>query len=141
MKDVTNITKQLSTGVDPSVIERPSFQDGGVLNILVFYVSVDRDNFDVKYFYNIHIQLPAGFSCSNKFIILAQAIPRVQLQPRSKTVEKALWMRLVQLYWLVPLFKTYRPPSFMRVPSSSIMKLKSDIQLCYEKTRHTKVSI
>ena len=99
--NITNITKQLSTGVDPSVIKRPSFQDGGVLNILVFYFSVDRDNFDVKYFYNIQIQLPAGFSCSNKFIILAQAIPRVQLQPRSKTVEKALWMRLVQLYWLV----------------------------------------
>ena len=58
MKHVTNINKQLSTIVDPSVIKRRG------LNILVFYVSVDRDSFDVKYFYNIHIQPPAGLSYS-----------------------------------------------------------------------------
>ena len=69
---------------------------------------------------------------------VARTIPRVQLQPRSKTVEKALWMRLVQLYWLAEanhrqLVRTYRPPSFMRMPNSSMMKIQNDIQLCYEK--------
>ena len=63
---------------------------------------------------------------------VARAIPRVQLQPRSETVEKALWMRLVQLYWLaeanhrqfVRTYRlTYRPPSFMRMPNSRIMKI------------------
>ena len=83
---------------------------------------------------------------------VTRAIPWVQLQPRSKTVEKALWMRLIQLYWLAEanhrqLVRSYR---LWRVTvrhrscaclTLALWKYRTTFNFATKKTRHTNVSI